>query len=96
MSYKVLDFDELQQDLLEHQEKVMFDSMDEAIKDDLVGMGADSMKRSGRLVTLHWKGGELDVIKKELGAKMSKHKGKLKHVGVRKNGDLITAEVELN
>jgi hypothetical protein len=85
------DFDGAYDELMEHQENILAES----IKSDLDKLGADKIDRKGKLITLTWKSGDLDEIKKKTDAAMAAHKDKIKHIGVVKDGTGVKAEIDM-
>lgn len=96
MAYKAINFDELHEDLMEHQKTVEAIYLPESIKTDLDNIGADSMKREGKLIILTWKDADANEVKKKLTNGLKAHADKIKHIGTSKSGAGVKAEVEMN
>jgi hypothetical protein len=86
------DFDGAYEELLEHQKKIL----DESIKSDLDALKPDKMERSGKKVTLTWKKGDAAEIKKKLTDGLKAHKDKIKYLGADQDGAGVKAHVEMN
>jgi hypothetical protein len=96
MSFGIINFDELHEDLMEHQENVALKYLDESIKTDLDGLGADSMKRSGSLITLKFKSGDAKEIAAKVKSAMKAHSDKIKHIGAHDKDGGVVAEIEMS
>ena len=68
----------------------------ESIKSELDGLGADSIKRAGKLMTLMFKSGDAGDIKSKAKAALKSFTDKIKHIGTEKSGSGIALEIELN
>ena len=72
------------------------DSLYESIKSEIDKLGADTMKRAGKIITLTWKSGsDIAALKQKIAAALKVFKDKIKFIGTEKLGSGIKAEIEM-